>query len=419
MKTPTKFLARFLALSLLLSSCTASAGMAISNQNRISNPVVPEGDLKILVDGNNAFALDIFQTLRSENGNLILSPFSISLALAMTYAGARGETEAQMANVLHFSQSQAQLHPAFNAIDLSLEKSPGNFEKDQQPMTLNIANAVWAEQTFPFQQNFLDTIALHYGAGVHLADFINRYEPARREINGWVSDKTEKKIQNLLPEGSVTTDTRMALVNAIYFKADWQVPFNASSTNDGPFYLLDGSQVTVKMMHQLMSFPYIKGEGYHAIELPYAGDTSAMDIIIPEEGNYESFESSFSKETWDSILAGMQHTTVDLGFPKFTFTKDFRLNDVLAEMGMPDAFDRDTADFSGMSEKRLFIESIFHKAFVAVDEKGTEAAAATAVLAVPASLPEYLDVNRPFLFIIRDKVLGQILFIGRVLNPAE
>ncbi len=420
MKTLIKILSPFLALSILLASCTASVNMAASDQKRISDPDIPTGDLKTLVDGNNAFALDMYQALRSEDGNLILSPYSISLALAMTFAGARGETESQMANVLHFSQPQVQLHPAFNALDLTLEKSPGNFEKDQQPMTLNIANAVWTEQTLTIQKDFLDTIALNYGAGVHLADFINKYEPARREINNWVSDKTNKKIQDLLPEGSVDTDTRMALVNAIYFKADWRSQFNAASTSDAPFFLLDGSQVIVKTMHLTMSFPYINGDGYQAVELEYAGETAAMDIIIPDEGNYDAFESSFRKETYDLIISSMEYATVDLGFPKFTFTRDLNINNVLTEMGMPDAFNRDLADFSGITtEKRLYIENVFHKAFVAVDEKGTEAAAATAVLVAPSSLPEYLNIDHPFIFVIRDTVHGQILFIGRVLNPAE
>jgi serpin B len=325
-----------------------------------------------------------------------------------------------MAQVLYFNLPQSQLHPAFNALDLALEKSPENFEENQQPMTLNLANAVWAEQTFPFQQDFLDTLALNYGAGIHLADFIDQYEPARKEINNWVSDQTQKKIQNLLPEGSVNTDTRMALVNAIYFKADWRSPFNASATSDAPFFLLDGSPVNVPTMHLTMSFPYIDSDGYQAVELEYAEETAAMDIIVPDAGTFEAFESSFNNGTYTSILTGMQSNTVQLGFPKFTFTKDFHLNTVLAELGMPAAFNRNTADFSGMTgQKILYIENIFHKAFVAVDEKGTEAAAATAILAVPASLPVVLEVNHPFLFIIRDTVHGQILFIGRVLDPVQ
>ena len=223
-------------LSLILAACSPSASlsMAQSNKRRETKPTVAEGDVTNLVDGNNAFALDIYNSLRSENGNLILSPYSISLALAMTYAGARGETESQMAQTLHFVP-QDQLHPSFNALDLALEKDPINLNKDQEPMKLNIANAVWAEQTFPFQQDFLDTIALNYGAGVHLADFINQAEPARKAINNWVSDQTKDKINDLLPKDSVGPDTRMVLVNAIYFKADWLNQFDANSTGNAPF----------------------------------------------------------------------------------------------------------------------------------------------------------------------------------------
>jgi serpin B len=424
MKSLTKIFAPFLALSILLASCTPSTtSMAVSAKNRISNPTVPAADLQTLVDGNNAFALDMYQALHSQSGNLILSPFSISLALAMTYAGARGETESQMANVLHFSQPQSGLHPAFNALDLALEKSPKDFEENQQPMTLNIANAVWAEQTLKFLPDFLDTIALNYGAGIHLADFIHNYEPARKDINNWVSDQTKKKIQNVLPENSLDTNTRMVLVNAIYFRADWLTQFDPNSTEGAPFFLLDDSQVNVKMMYEHMYIPYMQGDGYQAVELPYAGDTAAMDIIVPDAGTFGEFESGFDKETYTTLLNGMQSTQVDLSLPKFTFTKDFNLGDVLKSMGMPAAFNLDVADFSGMTgNKDLYIGKVLHKAFVAVDEKGTEAAAATAVIMMPTSVmqsPTVLEVNRPFLFVIRDTVNGQILFIGRVLNPVE
>jgi len=186
-----------------------------------------------LVDGNNRFAVDIYKTLRSQNGNLILSPYSISLALAMTYAGARGETESQIAHTLHFA-AQDQLHPAFNSLDLQLEKKPLNIDKNQEPLQLNIANAVWAEQTFSFLPEFLDTLASNYGAGIHISDFVNNFEPARKEINDWVSQQTQDKINNLLPENSVNADTRMVLVNAIYFKADWLDQFDPNNTHDMP-----------------------------------------------------------------------------------------------------------------------------------------------------------------------------------------
>ncbi len=424
MKSPTfKLFAPAIMLSMILAACSPSASlsMAESNKSRETNPTIAEGDIHNLVDGNNAFALDMYNSLRSENGNLILSPFSISLALAMTYAGARGETESQMGEALHFL-AQDQLHSSFNALDLALEKNPISPGKNQEPMKLNIANAVWAEQTVPFQQEFLDIIAINYGAGVLLADFINQAEPARKEINKWVSNETEDKINNVLPKDSVGPDTRMVLVNAIYFKADWFTQFDANSTGNAPFYLIDGTQVTAKMMHEGMYIPYKQGTGYQAVELAYAGETAAMDIIVPDAGNFEIFESSFNKEILDEILNGMQPTSVDLGLPKFEFTKDFGLSDVLKELGMPNAFDRDLADFSGMTGgKDLFIGDVIHKAFVAVDEEGTEAAAATIVIMEFAGAAMYevnLQVDRPFIFIIRDTVNGQILFIGRVMNPA-
>lgn len=412
-------------LGMLLAACSPSASprMAESNLKRESNPSIPAGELSALVTGNNAFALDMYSSLRSENGNLILSPYSISLALAMTYAGARGQTESQMAQTLHFLP-QDQLHPAFNALDLALEKKPLTLDKDQEPMKLNIANAVWSEQTHPFQQDFLDVIALNYGAGVHLADFIHQAEPARKEINAWVSDQTQDRINDLLPRDSIGPDTRMVLVNAIYFKADWLAKFDANSTGDNPFYLIDGTQVTTKMMHEgMFGVPYLQGDGYQAVELAYAGETAAMDILVPDEGSFEAFESAFNTEKLDQILAGMQPASVALGLPKFEFTKDFSLPQALKSLGMIDAFDGSLADFSGMTGQRdLYIGNVIHKAFVAVDEEGTEAAAATAVIMEATGALMYdvtLQVDRPFIFIIRDTVHGQILFIGRVLNPAE
>ena len=426
MKSTTfKILTPGIILSMMLAACSPSAslGMTESSKNRETNPIIAETNIQTLVDGNNAFALDIYNSLRSENGNLILSPYSISLALAMTHAGARGETESQMTQALHFLP-QEQLHPAFNALDLELEINPINLDKDQEPMKLNIANAVWSEQTFPFQEDFLDVIAVNYGAGIHLADFINQAEPAREEINNWVSDETEDKINDLLPKDSVGPDTRMVLVNAIYFKADWLIQFDANSTADGTFHLLDGTEVTTKMMHEGMyDVPYAQGNGYQAVELAYAGETAAMDIIVPDAGNFDAFESALNRETLDEILNGMQPVSVALELPKFEFTRDFSLSDALINLGMSDAFDGNLADFSGMTgDKDLFIGNVIHKAFVAVDEKGTEAAAATAVIMETASAIMYdvtLQVDRPFIFIIRDTINGQILFIGRVMNPSQ
>ncbi len=424
MKHFPKLIPLVMLISTLLAACgSTSVNIAESTKRRETNPSVGQENLQGLVDGNNTFALDMYRSLRSENGNLILSPYSISLALAMTYAGARGETESQMADTLDFSLPQDQLHPAFNSLDLELEKTPINIDETQEPMKLNIANAVWAEQTYPFLQEFLDTIAVNYGTGIHLADFINQFEPVRKEINNWVGDQTEDKIKDLLPEGVLNSYTRMVLVNAIYFKADWLSQFDADSTYEEPFHLLDGSESTAKMMHDGMYIPYIQGDGFQAIELAYAGETAAMDIIVPDEGNFETFDSSFDKGTYDEIINGMQPASVQLGLPKFEFTKDFGLSGTLKSMGMVDAFEGDKADFSGMTGSRdLFISDVIHKAFVAVDEEGTEAAAATAVIMETTSAPMFdinLQIDRPFIFIIRNTVNGQILFIGRVLDPAQ
>ena len=425
MKSLFKLVSLLAALSLMLTACgssSASINTTKSNQRRVTSPNAPAPDLAALVDGNNAFALDLYRSLRSQDGNLVYSPFSISLALAMTYAGARNATESQMAGTMHFPP-QDKLHTAFNALDLDLEKTSGSFDKDQEPLQLNIANAVWAEQTYHFQQDFLDTIALNYGAGINLADFINQYEPTRKEINGWVSDKTKDKIKDLLPEGVLNPNTRMVLVNAIYFKADWLDQFDANSTKDYPFHLLDGSTVNARTMFNGMNIPYIKGNNYQAVELAYAGNTAAMDIIVPDEGKFEEFESAFDSETFNKITNNMQPASVSFGLPKFTFSSDFGLSRQLAGLGMPDAFDADKADFSGMTGQRdLFISNVIHKAFVAVDEKGTEAAAATAVIMETTSMMMYdvnLIVDHPFIFIIRDLKTGQILFFGRVLNPVQ
>jgi len=417
-----KFFSVISAFAVLLSACGApSASLAKSGLERIASPKISLDDSQALVDGNSAFALDLYHALHSEDGNLILSPFSISLALAMTYGGARGTTESQMANTLHFDLPQGQLHPAFNALDQELV-SRGKAKSDAgAPLKLNIANAIWAEQIYPFLPDYLDLIAANYGAGIRLADFINQFDGVRKEINGWVYDQTQKKIKDLIPDGALNANTRMVLVNAIYFKADWQNQFDANDTHDAPFHKLDGTDVTVKMMNQTASFLYHQGAGYQSVELPYAGATTAMDLLVPDEGQFETFESTLNLKLLNDTFNGMQSSSVVLSLPKFTFESQFNLSDQLASMGMTDAFDPDKADFTGMTARKdLFISDVIHKAFVAVDEKGTEAAAATAVVmeAATARMADTnLTIDRPFIFVIRDKPSGQILFIGRVLNP--
>jgi len=414
--------------AVIISGCTPqppmpSGQIAWSGKQRVTSPNVNQADLADLGNGNSAFAFDLYQFLAEENDNLFYSPYSISLALAMTYAGARGETEQQMADTLHFILSQDRLHPAFNSLDLELaRRGEGAQSKDEEGFRLNIVNALWGQDGYKFLPEFLDLLAENYGAGLRLLDFVNAPEESRVTINDWASDQTEGRIEDLIPQGVINDVTRLVLANAIYFNAAWSHPFEERLTRDGPFYPLDGNEVTVPMMQQTESFGYAEGEGYQAVELPYDGHELSMVILLPEAGQFEAFEGSLDAELVDAILKNLAPGRVALTMPRFEFDSSFELAEILADMGMPDAFN-ETADFSGMDgTPLLFIEEVLHKAFVSVDEAGTEAAAATAVVIAqkgmaPGGLVE-ITVDRPFVFLIRDIETGTILFVGRVVNPS-
>lgn len=396
-----------------------------SDKPRETSPQVDETDLEVLVNGNSEFAFDLYQALSQQDGNIFYSPYSISLALAMTYAGARGETEEQMADTLHFILSQDRLHPAFNSLDLALsQRGQGAQGKDGEGFQLNIANAIWGQKEYQFLSSFLDTLAQNYGAGLRLLDFINSPEESREIINKWVSDQTNEKIQDLIPQGAIDELTRLVLTNAIYFNAAWQYPFDEDATENGPFYLLSGEEISVpmmKMMKESESLRYAEGEGYQAVELPYDGKELSMVILLPEEGNFEAFEDSLTAEKVKTIINDLEERQVSLTMPKFEFESAFSLKDTLASMGMSDAFSAN-ADFSGMDGKRdLVISDVIHKAFVSVDESGTEAAAAVAVIVSLTSVsPETsveITIDHPFMFLVRDIETGAILFVGRVMNP--
>jgi serine protease inhibitor len=400
----------------------AAAEVVQSDKERITSPNVTQSEQALLVEGNSAFAFKLYQAIRGESGNLFYSPYSISLALAMTYAGASGETAQQMADALQFMLDPARLHPAFNWLDAELaSRGQGAQGKDGKGFRLNIANAIWGQKGYEFLPAFLDVLAENYGAGLRLLDFINETEQSRVAINKWVSDQTEGRIENLIQPGAINELTRLVLTNAIYFNAAWEYPFDKDMTADGPFYLLDGGQVTVPMMKQTQSFGYSEGEGYQAVELPYDGDELSMVILLPASGNFQAFEEGLQAQQVAAIINDLQNTQVTLTMPQFKFDSEFSLKDTLTEMGMPDAFSPEDADFSGMTGNReLFISDVVHKAFVAVDEAGTEAAAATAVIVGTTSVPESpveVTVNHPFIFLIRDIQTGAILFVGRVLNP--
>jgi serpin B len=395
--------------------------LLMSNKPRETSPEVSEADLALLIEGNSAFAFDLYQAIREQEGNLFYSPHSISVALAMTYAGARGDTAEQMAATLEFLLEQDRLHPAFNWLDAELaSRGEGAQGKDGEGFRLNIVNAIWGQKDYSFLPDFLDVLAENYGAGLRILDFINETEESRLAINDWVSDQTEGRIEDLIPPGAIGALTRLVLTNAIYFNAAWAYPFDDKATTNGPFYLLDGGQVTVPMMKQTEVFGYTDGEGYQAVELLYDGDELSMVIMLPEDGQFEVFEEGLEADKVSDIISGLQLTEVALTMPQFEFDSEFSLKDTLADMGMPIAFSTG-ADFSGMTgSPELFVSDVIHKAFVSVDEAGTEAAAATAVPMELTAVPEppvEVTLDRPFIFLIRDIETGAILFVGRVLNP--
>jgi len=416
-------------LALPFTACNQAAGgeLLMSDKPRDTSPDVSEDALALLVEGNTGFAFDLYQALKEKDGNLFYSPHSISVALAMTYAGALGETAEEMATTLQFLLEQDRLHPAFNWLDAELaSRGEGAQGKDGEGFRLNIVNAIWGQKDYEFLSEFLDVLAENYGAGLRILDFINETEQSRLTINDWVSAQTEDRIKDLIPQGAIDALTRLVLTNAIYFNAAWEYPFDENITANDLFYLLDGGQVTVPMMKQTEAFGYADGEGYQAVELRYDvgelpdGKPLSMLIILPEEGQFEGFEEELLAQKVNDIIADLQFTEVALTMPKFEFESEFSLKDTLMSMGMQAPFSG-AADFSGMTGNLgLAISDVLHKAFVSLDEAGTEAAAATAVIMKETAMPDQpveVTIDHPFMFLIRDIETGTILFVGRVLNP--
>jgi serpin B len=405
----------------------AASGDVVASALARTSPDVSADDLAAAAAAERAFAAAVFELLAEGDGNVVFSPASIHLALAMTYAGARGATAAEMADVLGSPfDDQERFHAALNALDAALEarnrvEPPGPSDEERK-VVVRTANALWGQQGLTFLTPFLDTLARDYGAGMRLVDYLADAEAARVAINAWVAGETNDRITDLIPAGVLGPMTRLVLTNAVYLDASWAMPFDPKATADGAFVRLDGSEVTVPFMHQEESLPFATGDGWRAVELPYVGGELAMLVVVPDDGRFEETQAAIGGGLFDEAAAALAPATVRLALPKFEYRTQETVSSVLRRLGMATAFDPQSADFSGMTtEERLFIGEVIHEAFIAVDEAGTEAAAATAVVmratAAPIDAVE-LTVDRPFLYSLYDRATGAILFMGRVLDPA-
>lgn len=411
----------------IVSVSVAARTWATSNDNQGKNSsemaVTPM--VTALVKGNTGFAIDLYGKLKEEKPgrNLFFSPTSISTALAMTYEGARGNTALQMAATLHFTLPPSDLHAAFNRL-MHLLMVNRDAVPDS-PVRLALANSLWPQENHRFLTLFIDTIKKYYETPVFFVNYSTETEKARQKINAWVEEKTENKIIELIQPGILSPLTCLVLVNAIYFKADWQFQFDANRTTDMPFYLSPGPTVSIPMMNIQNRFKYADFDTLQVLELPYANEQFSMQILLPKDkNNLPALEDQLTPLQLEKWTGNLSHEKVQVWLPKIKLNSTFGLENTLPGMGMKDAFDGSKADFSGMDGKKdLFISAVIHQAYIDVNEKGTEAAAATAVVmrkAGPvASPPIEFRADHPFIFLIRDQQTRSILFMGRVMNPGN
>ncbi|HEV2328036.1 MAG TPA: serpin family protein [Verrucomicrobiae bacterium] len=400
-------------LGLALAGDLLCPGRVLADSNTV--------DMGRAVDGNSQFALDLYGRLRTDPGNLFFSPYSISTALAMTYAGARGETADQMAGTLHFDLPSDKLHRVFSALQKDLDAIQ---EKGQ--VQLAVANSLWPQVGFDLRPDYLTLCGQYYGAAVNPMDFAHHTEAARKEINGWVSVRTARKIPELIKPKMLDESNRLVLVDAIYFKGNWRSKFPIGLTEDQPFHVSSERAVTVPLMQQTAEFGYAKFPGWQALEMPYAGGEVSMVVLLPQiVDGLTNIEKQLTPENLKTWTTGLANQKVQVFFPTFTVTSEFSLANTLSAMGMPDAFGMRDADFSGMDgRKDLFISRVIHQAYVKVDEEGTEAAGATAVTVELGMADDTHEppipvfrADHPFLLLIRGNQTGSILFLGRVMDP--
>jgi serpin B len=404
-------------LSVVLAACSSSGGRTLKTQAAVaSTPRTAAGldDARRAAASVNQFGFDLLApNLGADKGNVAMSPWSIATALAMVLAGARGSTATEMATVLHQSDTPA-FHQAMNGLSQQLAA------RNAQAVEVLAANRAFAQQGEAFEQPFLNLLASSYGAGVGLADYKTAAETARQQINGWVSQQTHARIADLLAPGTLDSLTRLVLVNAVYLKADWATPFKKGRTTDLAFHA-PGSDVTVPFMYGTESRRYASGDGWQSVDLDYVGGDLTMTVLVPDQGRFDAVAGHLSPALLDTIN-GAHPTQVSLTLPKFDIQKAQPLNQRLSQLGMPTAFKPGRADFSGMThQESLYLSQVVHQANVTVDEKGTTAAAASGAVMETTSAPAHmvnLVVDRPFVFLLRDRPSGAILFAGQVTNPA-
>ena len=398
----------------LSASAALAAGAALPRFGFAEEKVDPAK----LVAGNTQFGCELYGELKSQAGNLFLSPFSISTALGMAAAGAKGKTFEEMEKVLHLPKDAPA---AFGAVLRSLNEEP---DAKKRGFALAAANALWAQKGYPWRPEYKKLVATDYGAGLFDVDFKGNAEAARGTINAWVEKETRDKIKNLLPMGSVTGLTRLVLTNAIYFKGDWLVQFKKDQTKDLPFTMADGKKIDAPLMHRVGGYSYAETDGYQVLDMPYVGKRVSMTVILPRKPDaLPAVEKELTSDKLAAVLKGLRYEKeVHLHLPRFKVEKSFTLNKPLQALGMEAAFTN--ADFGGMHTggEDLNITAVLHKAFVDVNEEGTEAAAATGVVVgttsvAPPPKPKYFRADRPFLYLIRDHKTGSVLFMGRLETP--
>ena len=399
-----------------------TSGEVMGGSAYINDPNASQDDLEDHADDINEFALDLYRKLAQQDGNLIYSPYSIYQAFLMVYAGANAETKAEIAEVLDIDADEGEdVHNLMNALNVLLTTPPANLDEDAQPLEFNVANALWVQQDIEFEKDFLDTLSANYNAGLRLVDF-SKSEEARQAINLWIAAQTNDKIKDLIPEGVLDELTRLVIANAVYFKGAWQHTFDPAATADETFYALDGTEKMVEMMNNSYTGAALVFDDFQAVKLPYQGGNYAMAAIMPT-GDFGTFEENLDENKIEDILEEFEGIfgQVNLRMPKFEIESSFDLGEQLKALGMIQAFDSQLADLTGMSDQiDLYITDVLHKAYIDVNEDGTEAAAATVISIGTPSMPAdswEITLDHPFIYVIYETTTNTIVFMGRFVAP--